>query len=113
MAKFYFTYGDNPGFPYQDGWTEVIAEDRKWAVLAFEKFHAKRPGSTAVNCALIYSEYEWQNTQMAAFGENFGHGCHEVITMETEHVCNTWAPDKFQLVEKEEKITYRRELLDK
>ena len=30
MAKFYFTYGDNPAFPYQDGWTEVIAEEAEF-----------------------------------------------------------------------------------
>lgn len=112
MAKFYFTYGDNPAFPYQDGWTEVIAEDRKWAVMAYEKFHHKRPGSTYVNCALVYSEWEWFKTYMAAAGENFGHGCHDRITMEIQPVSNTWTPDTYAHVECEEKITYRREDLD-
>ena len=112
MAKFYFTYGDNPGFPYRNGWTEVIAEDRKWAVLAFEKVHSKRPGSTLVNCAMIYSEWEWETTMMAATGENFGHGCHEIITMELEHIGTIWAPDKPLIIERKEAITFRCEYLD-
>lgn len=105
MAKFYFTYGESPAFPFQNGWTEVIAEDRKWAVLAFEKFHPKRPGSTYVNCALIYSEREWWKTQMAAMGENFGHGCHDRITMEIEGISRSSQ-------ECEDKVTYRHEVLE-
>lgn len=113
MAKFYFTYGDSPAFPYQNGWTEVIAENRQFAIMAFERFHRKRPGSSFINCALIYSERDWEKTYMAAAGENFGHGCHERITVEIDSLVDTLEPENFTCIERKEMITYRREDLDR
>lgn len=112
MSKFYFTFGDNPFFPYQDGWAEVEAPDQYWAVMAYEKFHPKRPGSRFVNCALIYTDREWQNTQMAVNGSNFGAGCHEFITVEIVRISDTFAPGTLEHITAEEKITYRCENLD-
>lgn len=105
MSKFYFTYGDSPAFPYQNGWTEVFAENKSFAIMAFERFHPKRPGSSFINCAIIYTEREWERTMMAAAGENFGHGCHERITVEID-------PALTGPLEIADTIFYRRERCD-
>ena len=112
MGKFIFTWGASPYFAYQNGWTEVIAPDRSMAVKAFEIFHPKRPGSRYVNCAMIFSEREWECTQMAVTGENFGRGCWERITVEIEKIDDTYAPETLKHIETGEKITYRCEYLD-
>lgn len=112
MSSFCFSYGQDPFFPYQDGWTEVKAPDQYLAVMAFEKFHPKRPGSRFVNCALIYTEREWEATQMAKTGSNFGHGCHELITLHFEHISDTYEPESLWPVESEEKLTFHCEYLD-
>ena len=112
MAKYVFTWGDNPFFAYQDGWTEVEAPDHHAAIKAFEQFHPKRPGSKFMNCAMVYTEREWSTTQMAANGENFGHGCHERITVEVERVVDQLGSDTLQKNEAKEIVTYRREDLD-
>lgn len=105
MAKFYFTYGSGSAFPYQDGWTEVFAENRSFAIMAFERFHPKRPGSPFINCAIIYSERDWEKTQMAARGTNFGHGCHERITVDVQNNLTS-------SFECEDSIVYTREECD-
>lgn len=112
MSSFYFTYGPDPFFPYQDGWTEVQAPDQYLAIMAFEDFHPKRPGSRFVNCAMIYTEREWNNTQMAANGINFGIGCHELISMKIEGLGSTFEPDTLRPLEAETKITVFCEYLD-
>ena len=112
MAKYIFTWGASPFFAYQDGWTEVIAPDRNTAVKAFEVFHPKRPGSRYTNCAMIYSEREWEGTEMAINGENFGHGCHERIIVEVNRIYDQVKAGTLQKNEAKEMVTYRCENLD-
>lgn len=81
MAKFFFTYGTS-GQPFVGGWTEVNAPNRKAAVAAFRAFHPDKIGNL-VNCSSIYSETEFQHTEMAKSG-NFGAFCHETITLKGE-----------------------------
>lgn len=112
MAKYVFTWGANPFFHYQDGWTEVEAPDQYTAIKAFEQFHPKRPGSKFINCAMIYTEREWNTTWMAANGENFGHGCHERITVEATRVYDQLEAGTLQKNEAREIVTYKREDFD-
>lgn len=58
QEAFYFTFGTNPGFPFQRGWVEVWAKDIEEAI---EKFRAKYPDRTpgVVNCAFFYDSKRW------------------------------------------------------
>jgi len=61
-SKFYFTFGSDPGFPYQNTYIIVLAESEKAAV---EKFRDKYPDrhKDIVNCAFWYSEERWNGSQ--------------------------------------------------
>lgn len=76
MPKFYFTYGTDPSYPFQGGWTEVEAPDRNSADVLFRLFHPDRiPG--ILNCAFVYTEEEFLSTNLP-YG-NFGACCQEHI----------------------------------
>lgn len=76
--KYYFTYGSE-GQVYKGGWTVVIAESFNKAVELFNQAHPRKSG--LVNCAGIYTETEFQQTQMFKTGKNYGMGCHEIIDL--------------------------------
>jgi hypothetical protein len=78
MPKFYFTYGPDKHFPYQDGWTEVDAPDITTAHNLFRAIHPSKE-QTSMNCAFIYTEDEWSRISMSIKG-NFGKFCHEKIS---------------------------------
>ena len=81
MAKFYFTYGSDERFPYQRGWTEIEAPDMATACAAFRHFHPDSdPEAPCLNCAVIYTEAEFQNTVMYVQA-NYHDCCRERITM--------------------------------
>ena len=72
MSKFYYTYGTDPRYPYQGGWTEIEALDRPSADKLFQMYHPDRtPG--ILNCADIYNEDEFRRTGMDE--DNFGACC--------------------------------------
>lgn len=77
MQKFYFTYGSSSKFPYQDGWTEVIAKNKKDAIELFHRVHPRTNGW--INCAFLYSEEDFMKTEMYLLG-SFGVYAHEIIT---------------------------------
>ncbi len=69
QKKFYFTFGSDPGFPYQNTYIIVIADTERAAV---EKFRAKFPDrhKDTVNCAFWYSEEQWRRSlSEAVYGE--------------------------------------------
>ena len=81
MAQFYFTYGSDERFPYQDGWTEVEAPDYITACAAFRYCHPDRdPKELCLNCADVYTEEEFKNTTMYVQA-NYHDRCHERVTM--------------------------------
>ena len=58
MQTFYYTFGTSKGYPFQKGWVEVQAEDRKQADDLFRKKYPDNfPGY--LNCAFVYTEYEF------------------------------------------------------
>lgn len=81
MSKFYFTYGTDKRYPFQGGWTEVEAGDADEACRIFRSFHPDRTKGI-VNCAFIYSEEQFLQTEMYRSG-NFDRYCHEVLKKES------------------------------
>jgi len=62
QKKFYFSFGSDPGFPFQNTFIIVVAETEKAAV---EKFRKKYPDrhEGIVNCAFWYSEESWHRSK--------------------------------------------------
>lgn len=80
MAKFYFTYGTE-GQPFYGGWTEVEAPNIRAASFAFRAFHPDKTEGL-LNCSDVYGEEHFKRTSMYGPGGNFGHRCHETITLQ-------------------------------
>lgn len=79
MSKYYFTYGSE-GHPYVGGWTEVEADNKDLAIIAFDIYHPSQ--NSFLNCCCVYSEEEFKSTRMAGPNGNFGYFCHETITLQ-------------------------------
>lgn len=79
MNNFYFTYGTD-GQPFFGGWTMIRAKDMRTACALFRAVHPDQIDGI-LNCASVYDEATFLNTCMGQTGENFGHGCHETITV--------------------------------
>ncbi|MBQ3071778.1 MAG: hypothetical protein IJD20_00605 [Oscillospiraceae bacterium] len=78
MPKFYFTFGScGVDQPYCGGWTVVEADTLKRAVAAFNAFH---PTPELVRCASIYTEEEFQKTDMFKT-DNYGERERERIVL--------------------------------
>ena len=73
---FYFSFGANKDYPFQEGWVEVKAADLEQAKALFRShFPDKRPG--LLNCAFVYTAQEWQQTSMAKGAPS--QICHQII----------------------------------
>lgn len=84
MPSFYYTYGISPQQPYLGGWTKITAPDRATADKIFRTYHPSLPGhGITLNCAFVYNEDEFVNTEMYKNG-NFGVGCLEELTFSIE-----------------------------
>ena len=77
MPKYYFTYGTSNNYPYQNGWTEVVAMNERDAIAKFRSVHPDRSDGI-INCSWIYTEEKFKQTLMFTKG-NLGAKCHEVI----------------------------------
>lgn len=87
MPKFYFTYGTE-GHPFFGGWTEVEAPDRHAACAAFRAYHPDKTEGL-LNCCSCYTEEDFKKTSMYQRPDgNFGHRCHETITLRRELLNN-------------------------
>lgn len=58
LHPYYFTFGSDPNFPYQDGYIIIHARGRHEACTMFNYLFGERDGM--INCAFIYDEKEWQ-----------------------------------------------------
>lgn len=58
QRTYYYTFGTDPGFPFQNGWVEVKAAS--WPE-AHKKFRALYPDRrpNIINCAFFYEEERW------------------------------------------------------
>lgn len=59
--NFYFTFGSDTAFPYQNGYLIVKAEGLRQAQVKFKKKYPNREGSCWLNCAFYYTEEMWNN----------------------------------------------------
>lgn len=81
MKRYFFTFGNDPHFPYEDGWIEVESPERELALRAFRAFHPDRDGTGVINCADIYDESTFKLLNHS-INLNDWHGqCHERITV--------------------------------
>lgn len=80
--KFFFTYGTE-GHPFYGGWTEVEAPDEDAACAAFRVYHPDEIDGL-LNCCCVYDEAQFKRTSMCGPGGNYGHRCHETITLRRE-----------------------------
>ena len=80
---FRYTYGSSSAYPFYGGWTEIIAPTRELADALFIALHPNKNG-TLLNCAFVYDEKQWTDTEMCKHNDNMGAHCHEkyVITQE-------------------------------
>ncbi len=76
--SYYFTYGTDKRYPYQLGWTRVVAPSYEAAIAAFKAYHPNRDGSNLINCASIYTENQFNATSLP-FEGNGGIYEHEYI----------------------------------
>lgn len=100
MAKFYYTYGTNEHHPFNGGWTEINADSRDIADKIFGIFHPNSPGKeNYLNCAFIYDEKTFRNTEMGKRNCNLGAGCQECIDVtKTVYNSDTIVDGKFNVI---------------
>jgi len=75
--RFYFTYGTH-SHPFYGGWTVIYAPNMEAAMTLFRMYHPDRVEGV-MTCSSIFTE-EWFEKSGMANG-NFGHFCHEEITV--------------------------------
>lgn len=59
--KFYFTFGSDSGFPYQNTYLVVIADCKGEAMTKFQKKYPNRH-KDCLNCAFVYNEEQWSRS---------------------------------------------------
>lgn len=79
MPKFYFTYGTS-GQPFVGGWTEIEAPDAHAAAALFRAYHPDKTEGL-LNCSSVYTQEQFEKTEMWGPAGNFGRWCHERITV--------------------------------
>ena len=76
LARFYYTFTASAGYPYEDGWVEVVAKD--WSE-AHRKFQTRFPNRNGqISCAFFYTEVQFAKTPLA-MGKRPHDRCHECI----------------------------------
>lgn len=80
MKRYYLTYGLDPTYPYQGGWTTIEAPNRDVACAVFKAFHPSE-NNHSLNFEDIYTEEEFVETNMNGPNGNLGAHCHELITV--------------------------------
>lgn len=84
LQRFYFTYGTDSYYPFQGGWTLVYANSKEQAIKTFKEYHPNRDGSPFINCAFIYTQDEFEKTEMYENEDNFGKGLMEILNAEPQ-----------------------------
>lgn len=62
LHPYYFTFGSDPNFPFQDGYIVIYARGRSEACKMFNHIFGERDGM--VNCSFIYNEEEWKKATL-------------------------------------------------
>lgn len=84
LDTFYFTFGSSELYPFQGGWVEITAPNRREALRVFKKHFPNREGSNCYNAADCYDSDTFMNhTDMFETG-NLGAFCHARIEYEED-----------------------------
>ena len=60
ITRYFYTFGSNPSFPYQNGWVEIHAASREEADCKFRTRFPDCPGHEGImNYAFCYDENQW------------------------------------------------------
>lgn len=79
--NFYFTFGNNAKFPYQNGWIIIQAENESQARAIFQILFPNPTDPTTLNCSFVYTEEEFRKTKMYQNQNNFGHNSYGTYTI--------------------------------
>lgn len=70
LNNYYFTFGSDMRFPYQNTYIIIKADNMISACDAFLKKFPSRDGSQTLNCAFVYTEKEWHGSiNESSYGE--------------------------------------------
>ena len=78
VNRYFYTFGSDPAFPYQNGWVGIHAASREDADYKFRARFPDRPGHEGImNYSFCYSEARWAEMDP----EHTWHGwkCFDVI----------------------------------
>lgn len=81
MNKFYFTFGTDRQYPFQNGYIIVEANNLNSAARIFKEYFPNRPGSEALNCAFYYTEESFMKNWDWCWSKS---KCHGVIGFRRE-----------------------------
>lgn len=75
FQKYYFTFGSDKDFPYYGGWIIIEAANE---IMARDLFQAIFPNKNhdILNCAWVYTEERFKQTDMYKKNDNLGSACH-------------------------------------
>jgi len=78
MNRYFYTFGSDPKFPYQNGWVEIHADSLDEADKKFRTRFPDRPGHEGImNFSFSYNEKRWG--EMDPEHTWTGYRCYEVI----------------------------------
>ena len=82
--KYYYTFGSSATFPFQNGWVTITAPSRNMADALYMELYPCPKGDPTLNCSFVYTEKEFQKTNMV--DGNLGAKCHAsyVVTVVKE-----------------------------
>ena len=79
--KYYFSFGSDPLYPYQNGYIVIEAKNIEAACDIFKAYHPNREGSNLINCAFIYTEDEFMKSWDRVWKYE---PCHGRVSYQTE-----------------------------
>jgi len=80
MNRYFYTFGSDLKFPYQNGWVEIRAVSWEEAHAKFRARFPSRPGHDGtLNCAFFYDEEQWKKMDPEHTWANYEWRCHKII----------------------------------
>lgn len=77
MNRYYYTFGDDTGYPFQNGWIIIEADTWEQAHIIFRN-NFKCCHEHVLNCSFFYNEQQWKKMHPE---ENWrGYKCYGVYT---------------------------------
>lgn len=78
LSRFYFTFGSDPHFPFQEGWIAIEAPDIRAAAKIFKVYYPNPLDDTVLNCSDYYAAADFEASSMFKT-DNRGARCHLII----------------------------------